>query len=82
MEEARGEIKEIREEQTLFVGMLQTGTTNTEFLFIQICSYFKQKDWDSYAFLKGHGLSIHTRPGIAQKMLSMKTSLVVLEICD
>jgi hypothetical protein len=29
MEEARGEIKEIREEQTLFVGMLQTGTTKT-----------------------------------------------------
>jgi hypothetical protein len=33
MEEARGEIKEIREKQTLFVGMLQTGTTNTEFFF-------------------------------------------------
>jgi hypothetical protein len=52
MEKARGEIKEIREEQTLFVGMLQTATTKTEFLFIQKCSYFKQKVWDSYVFLK------------------------------
>jgi hypothetical protein len=38
MEEARGEIKEIREEHILFVVMLQTATTKTEFLFIQECS--------------------------------------------
>jgi hypothetical protein len=45
MEEARGEIKE---EQTLFVGMLLTGTTKTEFHFILKCSYFKQKGWDIF----------------------------------
>jgi hypothetical protein len=61
--------------------MLQTGTTKTEFLFVQKCSFFKQKGWDSYTFLKGQGLSIRNRPGIAQKMLNMKTSSAVSEIC-
>jgi hypothetical protein len=32
-----------REAQTLFVVMLQTATTKTEFLFIPKYSYFKQK---------------------------------------
>jgi len=50
MEEARGELKEIREEQTPFVGMLKTGTTKTEFILIQKCSYFKQKGWESSHF--------------------------------
>jgi hypothetical protein len=50
MEETRGEIKEIREEQILFVGMLQTGTTKTEFLFIQNIHILSKKAWTATHF--------------------------------